>query len=84
MRRVAPTWLVQMPWLVARRRSRRAAEHELAGAGQDRMVRELVELLDRYTQQRPLLLVTEDLHWSDHATLRLMDHFARRRGTARA
>src|SRR5262249_43061821 len=38
---------------------------------------------DRYTQDRPLLLVTEDLHWSDQATLHLINHVARRRGPAR-
>ena len=41
------------------------------------------ELLDRYTEQTPLLLVTEDLHWSDRATVQLIDHVARRRGRAR-
>ncbi|HET7033825.1 MAG TPA: transcriptional regulator, partial [Casimicrobiaceae bacterium] len=32
---------------------------------------------------RPLLLVTEDLHWSDRATIQLIDYIARRRGSAR-
>lgn len=44
------------------------------------MLREMGELLDRYTANRPLLLITEDLHWSDHATVQLMDHVAWRRG----
>ena len=52
-------------------------------SGPDRMLREMGELLDRYTEQRPLLLVTEDLHWSDRATIQLIDHVARRRGRAR-
>jgi DNA-binding winged helix-turn-helix (wHTH) protein/tetratricopeptide (TPR) repeat protein len=78
LRRAAPTWLVQMPWLVAE--ADRAALHlELAGAGQERMVRELIELGALYAQRAPLLLITEDLHWADDATLRLMEHFARRR-----
>jgi tetratricopeptide (TPR) repeat protein len=47
------------------------------------MLREMGELLDRYTERRPLLLVTEDLHWSDQATVRLIDYIARRRGSAR-
>ena len=47
------------------------------------MLREMAELLDRYTEQRPLLLVTEDLHWSDRATIQLIDYVARRRGRAR-
>ena len=44
---------------------------------------EMGELLDRYTHARPLRLVTEDLHWSDHATVRLIDHVARRRAPSR-
>jgi hypothetical protein len=47
------------------------------------MLREMGEFLDRYTVNRPLVLVTEDLHWSDHATVQLMDYIARRRSAAR-
>jgi len=82
MRQVAPTWLVQLPWLVTDA-DREALQVELAGAGQERMVRELWELLARLTRVAPLVLVTEDLHWSDQGTLRLMDHFARHRGQLR-
>lgn len=82
LRAVAPTWLLQLPWLTGEQ-EREALRRELTGVGQERMLRELGELLDRYTQQRPLLLVTEDLHWSDHATVRLIDHVARRRNPAR-
>ncbi|OUL99489.1 ATP-binding protein [Variovorax sp. JS1663] len=82
MRSVAPTWLLQMPWLCTDA-EREALRRELAGSSQHRMLRELGELLDRHTESRPLLLVTEDLHWSDDASLRLLDHIARRRGPAR-
>lgn len=82
MRSVAPAWLVQLPWLTSEG-DRDAVRRELAGTTRERMLRELAELLDRYTQQRPLLLVTEDLHWSDHATVQLIDHLARRRTGAR-
>ena len=81
MRSVAPTWLLQLPWLGSAE-EREALRRELAGVGAERMLREMGELLDRYTAQRPLLLVTEDLHWSDHATIQLIDHVARRRGRA--
>ena len=79
LRTVAPTWLLQLPWL-GTAEERDALRRELAGVGPDRMLREMGELLDRYTEQRPLLLVTEDLHWSDRATIQLIDHVARRRG----
>src|SRR5689334_10364917 len=82
MRAIAPTWLLQLPWLIGEV-DREGLRRELGIASQDRMLRELGELLDRYTQQQPLLLVTEDLHWSDHATTHLIDHIARRRSPAR-
>ena len=82
LRSVAPTWLLQLPWLCTET-EREGLRRELAGSSQDRMLREFGELLDRGTQERPLLLVTEDLHWSDHATVDLINHVARRRGTAR-
>ena len=56
---------------------------ELAGVSPDRMLREVGEVLDRSSERRPLLLVTEDLHWSDRATIQLIDYVARRRGGAR-
>jgi tetratricopeptide (TPR) repeat protein len=46
------------------------------------MLREMGEVLDRCGERRPLLLVTEDLHWSDRATIQLIDYIARRRGSA--
>lgn len=81
LRAVAPTWLLQLPWLNSAE-ERDALRRELAGIGPDRMLRELGELLDRYTAQHPLLLVTEDLHWSDRGTVQLIDYIARRRGPA--
>ena len=82
LRAVAPTWLLQPPWLSSAQ-ERDALPLELAGVGPHRMLREMGELLDRYTEGRPLLLVTEDLHWSDRATIQLIDYIARRRGSAR-
>ena len=81
LRAVAPTWLLQLPWL-STADERDALRRDLAGVGPDRMLREMGELLDRYTERRPLLLVTEDLHWSDRATIQLIDYIARRRGPA--
>jgi DNA-binding winged helix-turn-helix (wHTH) protein/tetratricopeptide (TPR) repeat protein len=82
IRKVAPTWLLQLPWLSSAE-EREILRRELAGSGQARMLREMGELLDRYTEDRPLLLVTEDLHWSDQATVQLIDYVARRRSTAK-
>jgi DNA-binding winged helix-turn-helix (wHTH) protein/tetratricopeptide (TPR) repeat protein len=82
LRAVAPTWLLQLPWL-STAEERAALRNELAGVGPERMLREMGELLERYTERRPLLLITEDLHWSDRATVRLIDYIARRRGSTR-
>ncbi|MBK6008660.1 AAA family ATPase [Ramlibacter ginsenosidimutans] len=82
LRMVAPTWLLQLPWL-SPPEERDALRRELSGVGPERMLREMGELLDRYAQDRPLLLVTEDLHWSDRSTLQLIDYLARRRNRAR-
>ena len=82
LRAVAPTWLLQLPWL-STPEERDALRRELSGVGPERMLREIGELFDRYTQQRPLLVVTEDLHWSDRSTIQLLDSIARRRSRAR-
>jgi DNA-binding winged helix-turn-helix (wHTH) protein/tetratricopeptide (TPR) repeat protein len=81
LRSVAPTWLLQLPWLLAPE-ERDALRRELAGVGPDRMLREFGELVDRHTERAPLLLVTEDLQWSDRSTIQLLNYIARRPGTA--
>lgn len=82
LRLVAPTWLLQLPWL-SNVDEREGLQRELTGVGPERMLREMGEFLERYAERRPLLLVTEDLHWSDRATIQLIDYLARRRGSAR-
>lgn len=82
MRRVAPTWLQQLPWFAERQDERDAQRAAAAGTTQDRMLREFGELIDRIAAERPVLLVLEDLHWSDHATVQLLGYLARRRGPA--
>ncbi|MCE3284531.1 MAG: transcriptional regulator, putative ATPase, winged helix family [Steroidobacteraceae bacterium] len=82
LRAVAPAWLMQLPWLCTAD-ERDALRRELSGVGPERMLREMGEVLDRIVDRRPLLLVTEDLHWSDRATIQLVDYIARRRGSAR-
>ena len=67
----------------ARRKLRETLQRELVGVHPERMLREMGEFIDRYTEHRPLLLVTEDLHWADRATTQLIDYVARRRGSAR-
>jgi predicted ATPase len=47
------------------------------------MLRELAEALDALTMTIPLVLVLEDLHWSDVSTVNLLTYLAQRRDPAR-
>jgi predicted ATPase len=46
------------------------------------MLREMAEAVEALTEQ-PLVLVIEDVHWSDYSTLDLLALLAQRRGPAR-
>jgi predicted ATPase len=78
----APTWLVQMPALLSPA-ALEAVQRRVHGATRERMLRELTEALEALTTERTLVLVLEDLHWSDAATLDLVGSLARRRASAR-
>src|SRR5262249_50180065 len=75
--RSAPLWLAQLPWLLtdADRRSLRRA---LLGATPERMLREMGELVASLGTDSTLVLVLEDLHWSDRATIDMISFLARR------
>ena len=47
------------------------------------MLRELAEALDVLTAETPLVLVLEDLQWSDHSTVEALAYVAQRRAPAR-
>ncbi len=81
LRRQAPTWLAQMPSL-ASDSDREALRREMLGATSERMLREMAEALESLTAETPLVLVLEDLHWSDYSTLDLISYLARRREPA--
>jgi predicted ATPase/DNA-binding winged helix-turn-helix (wHTH) protein len=82
LRRVAPCWYLQIPWLVS--------EEELPGlqgtmisAAPQRMLREFGAFLESMAAQSTVVLLLEDLHWSDHATTDLLSFLAERRDPAR-
>jgi len=77
LRRSAPTWLVQLPWRLTTGDHERL-ERALMGTTAGRMLREGLALLRLLAGERPLLLVLEDLHWSDLATLDLLAALGRR------
>ena len=81
LQQYAPMWLIQLPQLLTDD-AHEALQRKLVGARPERMLRELAEALDILTMDNPLLLILEDLHWSDHATVELLDALARRREPA--
>jgi len=80
--RVAPTWLVQMPALLAAG-DREAVERRALGSTRERMLREVAEALEAVAADRALVLHLEDLHWADPSTVDLVEWLARRDGGAR-
>src|SRR5262249_39476873 len=55
----------------------------MRGVTEARMLREVADALEVITTVRPLVLVLEDLHWSDPSTLACLAYVARRRDRAR-
>jgi predicted ATPase len=82
VRRYAPMWLIQWPGLLPETELQRL-QHQLQGATSARMLRELAEALDMLTAETPLVLVLEDLHWSDRPTVDCLNYLAQRRVPAR-
>jgi DNA-binding winged helix-turn-helix (wHTH) protein/predicted ATPase len=82
LRRHAPMWLAQMPGLVGAE-ERERLQQEIAGATRERMLREMSQALELLTADAPLVLVLEDLHWSDYSTVDLLSSLAARRLPAR-
>lgn len=70
MRRCVPRWLLALP-------GERAESQPPAGAA-ERAVRFLVEAIEAVAADRPLILLFEDLHWSDPSTLDVLSHVAQR------
>jgi DNA-binding winged helix-turn-helix (wHTH) protein/tetratricopeptide (TPR) repeat protein len=82
LRAHAPMWLLQMPSLVGAS-DRELLTREVFGATRERMLREMGEALEALTAELPLVLVLEDLHWSDYSTLDLISYLANQRQAAR-
>ena len=82
LRNQAPTWLAQMPSLIPQS-DRANVQAQPMGATRERMLREMAEAIETLSSETPLLVVLEDLHWSDYSTLDLVSYLARRRDPAR-
>jgi predicted ATPase len=82
LRESAPTWLLQMPALLS-------ADDRISLRGEDpqtarpRMLREITDALEALSRELPVVLVLEDLQWSDPLTIDLLCALGRRRSPAR-
>ena len=71
-----------MPWLLSPAEFL-TLQPQVVGVTRERMLREMAEALEELTALQPLILVLEDLHWSDYSTLDLIAMLARRQEPAR-
>jgi DNA-binding winged helix-turn-helix (wHTH) protein/predicted ATPase len=82
LRQQAPHWLLQLPAFLSPTEYDEM-QRRCSGTTRDRMLRELTEVVETLSTTYPLLVILEDLHWSDTATLDWLGSVARRRVPAR-
>jgi len=82
LRSVAPSWLAQLPSLKSPADAERLRQWRDLTTPQ-RMLREFAGLMEAISVQHPLVLVLEDLHWSDRGTPDLLAVLAQRSERAR-
>ena len=82
LRRLAPTWWAQMPWLIGDD-ERPALQESLQAVRSERMLREFAALIEALTADVTLVLVLEDLHWCDPSTVDLLSVLGERDEAAR-
>jgi predicted ATPase len=82
LKRYAPSLLVQLPGLLDPVESARLQE-QVQGTSRERMLREMAQAAELFTARRGLVLVLEDLHWSDVSTLEWLSYVAQRREHAK-
>lgn len=80
--RHAPTWVAHLATLDPTPR-RQPHGGGAVSAAPARMLRELADALDVFTAERPLLLLLDDLQWSDRSSVDLLACLARRPSAAR-
>jgi predicted ATPase len=82
LHRYAPTWLALMPSLISPA-ERKMLQRGVTPTARERMLRELAQALEALARELPLMLLLEDLHWSDYCSLDLVLYLATRREAAR-
>jgi DNA-binding winged helix-turn-helix (wHTH) protein/tetratricopeptide (TPR) repeat protein len=79
--RVAPCWHVQIPWLLSEGQPA-GFQAAMMTAPPERMLREIGAFVESVAARSPVVIVLEDLHWSDSATADLLLFLAERRDPA--
>jgi hypothetical protein len=80
--RLAPAWLLQLGGPLNGNEAE-ALRREAFGSTRERMLREMAHALEAISAERAVVLLIEDLHWSDPSTIDLLSHLAQRRERAR-
>jgi predicted ATPase len=80
--RMAPCWFAQIPWLLSENEPA-GLQSAMMNAPRERMLREIGAFLESLATRSTIVLLLEDLHWSDNATVDLLSFLAERRDPAR-
>ena len=83
LQRVAPTWASQVVPNEAHQRPA-ALPYRTPAASQDRLKREIVNLVEELSRIQPLVLLVEDLHWAGASTIDMLAYLGTRLGSSRA
>ena len=81
LRTYAPTWLLHMPSLISLQ-DRAGLRDEVFGTTRERMLREITAAFEALSADAPVVLLLEDLHWSDPSTIDLLMSIATRASPA--
>jgi len=82
LRQHAPAWLAHLPGLLGDDELE-VVQRRAQATTRERTLRQLIEAFDALAAEMPLVLVLEDLHWSDSATVEMLGMLARRQDAAR-
>jgi predicted ATPase/tRNA A-37 threonylcarbamoyl transferase component Bud32 len=83
LRRYAPTWCLQFPGVFGSTSAVEQLQQEAIGATKERMLREFGDAVTTLSAGNPVVVMLEDLHWSDPASVDLLRHLGGRAGTHR-
>lgn len=75
LRRHAPRWARQIPWVGGRASTNALSAAE---ARPERFMQEIAAVFEAGSTAQPLVLIFEDLHWADRATVELVQYLATR------